>query len=187
MAASSEVDKTIEDGDYEDRMSKTDMTLISSRGTGGGGAFLQLMNSKIPEVVDDFLRNFLRKVGLTRTLMSFEAEWYGSAQRRLAESLGMAASGRVLFIPDALTFRQLLYGELQRACADTHLLKHDVLVAGERLAKVQRERSFHRLLYRQVSAGALHLGLGLEERPRFKCHVEIHLFIYSLVQAVKLH
>lgn len=156
MAASSEVDKTVEDGDFEDGTPKTDQTLVSSRaagggGRGGGGSFLQQVISKIPEVVDDYLRNFLRKAGLTRTLRSFEAEWYGSAQRRLAESLGMGASGRVLFIPDALTFRQLLYGELQRACAETHLLKQDVLVAGERLAKVQRERSFHRLLYRQVS------------------------------------
>lgn len=162
MAASSEVDKTVEDGDYEDGTPKTDQTLVSSRAAGGRGAFLQQVISKIPEVVDDFLRNFLRKAGLTRTLKSFEAEWYGSAQRRLAESLGMAATGRVLFIPDALTFRQLLYGELQRASAETHLLRQDVLVAGERLAKVQRERSFHRLIYRQVSVGALRTPRGLE-------------------------
>lgn len=157
MAASSDVEKTVEDGDYEDGTPKTDQTLVSSRAAGGRGAFLMQV-SKIPEVVDDFLRNFLRKVGLTRTLKSFEEEWYGSAQRRLAESLGMAATGRVLFIPDALTFRQLLYGELQRACAETHLLKQDVLVAGERLVKVQRERSFHRLLYRQVSVGGVFEG-----------------------------
>lgn len=162
MAALSEVQKSIEDEDYEDGTPKTEHTLVSSRAAGGGGTFPQQAISKIPEVVDDFLRNFLRRAGLTRTLKSFEAEWYGSAQRRLAESLGMAVSRGVLFIPDALTFRQLLYGELQRACAETHLLKQDVLVAGERLVKVQRERGFHRLLYRQVSVVVLQICLGLE-------------------------
>lgn len=166
MAASSEIDKTVEDGDYEDGTPKTDRTLVSSRTAGDRGAFLQQVIPKIPEVVDDFLRNFLQKAGLTRTLKSFEAEWYSSAQRRLAESLGMTATGRVLFIPDALTFRQLLYGKLQRACAETHLLKQDVLVAGERLAKVQRERSFHRLLYRQVSVEVLQLWSGCQEKKK---------------------
>lgn len=29
-----------------------------------------------PEVVDDFLRNFFAKAGLSRTAEAFEAEWY---------------------------------------------------------------------------------------------------------------
>ena len=29
-----------------------------------------------PEVVDDFIRNFLVKMGLTQTLEHFETEWY---------------------------------------------------------------------------------------------------------------
>lgn len=29
-----------------------------------------------PEVVDDFIRNFLIKMGLTKTLEMFETEWY---------------------------------------------------------------------------------------------------------------
>lgn len=34
---------------------------------------------KHPEVVDDFVRNFLYKAGLSRTLETFEAEWCASA------------------------------------------------------------------------------------------------------------
>ena len=29
-----------------------------------------------PEVVDDFIRNFLVKMGLSKTLEMFETEWY---------------------------------------------------------------------------------------------------------------
>lgn len=39
-----------------------------------------------PSVVDDFIRNFLIKVGLTRTLDSFNTEWYElHAKGRLGE------------------------------------------------------------------------------------------------------
>lgn len=39
-----------------------------------------------PSVVDDFIRNFLIKVGLTRTLDSFNTEWYElQAKGRLGE------------------------------------------------------------------------------------------------------
>ena len=37
-----------------------------------------------PEVIDDFIRNFLVKMGLSQTLEMFETEWY--AQRNLAIS-----------------------------------------------------------------------------------------------------
>ena len=39
-----------------------------------------------PEVVDDFIRNFLIKVGMTRTLDNFNSEWYElQAKGKLAE------------------------------------------------------------------------------------------------------
>lgn len=164
MAAMSEVERSVEDGDFENQMTKTALT---TNKTAGGEMFNQQI-IKIPEVTDDFLRNFLRRAGLSRTLKNFEAEWYSSAQILLAESLGMAATG-VFFIPDALTFRQLLHSELQRVSAETHLLRQDVLVAGDRLLKVKRERDFHRLLYQQVEEEKNRL---MEEFKKFKTHLE---------------
>lgn len=167
MAGMSEVERSVEDGDFENQMTKTALTTSKTAGA-GGEMFNQQIITKIPEVVDDFLRNFLRRAGLSRTLRSFEAEWYSSAQILLAESLGMTATG-VFFIPDALTFRQLLHSELQRVSAEKHLLRQDVLVAGDRLLKVQRERDFHRLLYRQVAEEKNRL---IEEFKQFKTHLE---------------
>ncbi|XP_059214353.1 sperm-associated antigen 16 protein [Centropristis striata] len=114
------------------------------------GAFKQQIVPKIPEAVDDFLRNFLRRAGLSRTLDSFESEWYGSAQKRLIETLNMTESG-ILFIPDALTHRQLLQRELEAVRRETEQLRQEVLGVGEGLASMQRERNFHRLQYRRVA------------------------------------
>ncbi|XP_068561619.1 sperm-associated antigen 16 protein [Cebidichthys violaceus] len=104
---------------------------------------------KIPEAVDDFLRNFLRKAGLSRTLNLFEAEWYGSAQTLRTDTLRTACTG--VFMPDALTHGQLLRSELETVRAETYLLRRDVLVAGESLVRTQKERDFHRLQYRRVA------------------------------------
>ncbi|XP_065821280.1 sperm-associated antigen 16 protein isoform X1 [Labrus bergylta] len=126
------------------------------------------MIPKIPEAVDDFLRNFLRKLGMSRTLRSFEAEWYGSAQKLQTESLRMTCAG-VSFIPDALTHRQLLHSELQEVHRETDLLREEVLAAGERLGRMQREADFHRLQYRRVQEEKNRL---INDFKKLKKHLE---------------
>ncbi|KAA8584699.1 hypothetical protein FQN60_008484 [Etheostoma spectabile] len=117
--------------------------------------------AEIPEAVDDFLRNFLRRAGLSRTLSRFEAEWYGSAQELLP--------GAATFVPDALTHGQLLQSELETVRRDTDLLRQDVLVAGEALVRMQRERDFHRLQYRRVAGDKNRL---MEDFKELKKHLE---------------
>ncbi|KAF1377162.1 hypothetical protein PFLUV_G00197730 [Perca fluviatilis] len=120
--------------------------------------------AEIPETVDDFLRNFLRRAGLSRTLNRFEAEWYGSAQRLLP-----AAATCFSFVPDALTHGQLLRSELETVRRDTDLLRQEVLAAGEALVRTQRERDFHRLQYRRVAGDKNRL---IEDFKELKKHLE---------------
>ncbi|XP_017296644.1 sperm-associated antigen 16 protein [Kryptolebias marmoratus] len=96
----------------------------------------------LPEPVEDFLRNFLHRWGLSRTLSSFEVEWYGSARRLRSDAS---------FVPDALTHRDLLLRELDSVRRDTRLLREDGLRTAESLLRLQRERDFHRLQHRRVS------------------------------------
>lgn len=126
--------------------------------------FKQEITPEIPEAVDDFLRNFLLRHGLTRSLRSFETEWYGSAQKLLTQSL----SG-ISFLPDAHTHRKLLQSELQRVQRETEQLRQEVLEAGENLMRVQRERDFHRLQYKRV---AEHKNRLIEDIKRLKKHLE---------------
>ncbi|XP_034565193.1 sperm-associated antigen 16 protein [Notolabrus celidotus] len=130
---------------------------------------------KIPEAVDDFLRNFLRGLGMSRTLSSFEAEWYGSAQKLQTESLKMTSTG-VCFIPDALTHQQLLQSELEEVCRETYQLREEVLKAGESLVRMQIERNFHRIQYRRA----------LEEKDRLmEDHKRLRKHLQSFEPALK--
>lgn len=156
--------RSVEEEDFEEAMREAASSTASKSKPGPPR---HLIIPRIPESVDDFLRNFLRRAGLDRTLNSFEAEWYGSAQRLLTETLGMAAAG-VLFIPDALTHRRLLQSELEAARGDTELLRREVLVAGDGLARMQRERDLHRLRYRQVAEEKNRL---IEDFKRLKKHL----------------
>jgi len=107
----------------------------------------------IPETVDDFLRNFLRRAGLNRTLSCFEAEWYGSTQKLLAETLSTTETAEtgIFFIPDAVTHGQFLQHELDSVHRETEQLRQEVLAAAENLVRMQRERDFHRLQYQRVA------------------------------------
>lgn len=121
----------------------------------------------IPEVVDDFLRNFLRRAGLSRTVMVFEAEWSDKLQR---ETLMTAtAKTGVSFIPDALTHRQLLQSELDTVRRETDMLRREVLAAGERMMRMQMERDFHRQQYRRVAEDKNKL---IEDFKQLKKHLE---------------
>lgn len=156
---------SVEEEDFEEAMRQAASATVSIRKP---GAFKQQIIPKIPEAVDDFLRNFLRRAGLSRTLKSFEAEWYNSAQKLLAESLTMAATG-VFFLPDAVTHKQLLRSELQRVRRETDLLRQEVLVAGDSLVRMHRERDFHRLQYRRAAEDKNRL---IEDFKQLKKHLE---------------
>nr|XP_046231800.1 sperm-associated antigen 16 protein [Scatophagus argus] len=154
-----------EEEDFEEAMREAASSIAS---TSKPGPSKPRIITRIPEAVDDFLRNFLRRAGLSRTLNCFETEWYSSAQKLLAESLPMAATG-VFFIPDALTHNQLLQSELKAVRRETGLLKQEVLVAGESLVRMQRERDFHRLQYRRVAEDKNRL---IEDFKQLKTHLE---------------
>ncbi|KAG6939076.1 sperm associated antigen 16, partial [Chelydra serpentina] len=58
--------------------------------------------SEIPEVVDDFLCNFLVRMGMARTLDCFQTEWYERMQKGAIERKDIG------FVPDMYTYNQHL-------------------------------------------------------------------------------
>ncbi|TMS07935.1 Sperm-associated antigen 16 protein [Larimichthys crocea] len=157
--------RSVEDEDFEEVMKEVASSTAARKKTAPSK---QNIIPHIPEVVDDFLRNFLRRAGLTRTLNSFEAEWYGPAQKLLTGSLTMAGTG-VFFIPDALTHRQLLLSELETVHRETDQLRQEVLVSGDSLVRMQRERDFHWLQYRRVAENKNRL---IEDFKQLKKHLQ---------------
>lgn len=159
------VEEEEEDEDFEEAMKEAASSSVPKRRPGAPKPQIIL---NIPEAVDDFLRNFLRRCGCSRTLDRFETEWYGSAQKQLIETLKVDPT-RIFFIPDALTHRQLLHTELQTVRTETHLLRQKVLAAGESLVRLQRERHFHRLQYRRTAEEKNRL---IEDFKHLKKHLE---------------
>ncbi|XP_026855952.2 sperm-associated antigen 16 protein [Electrophorus electricus] len=115
----------------------------------------------IPEVVDDFLRNFLAKMGMHRTLDCFQTEWFEMLQK------GTLKTEQIGFIPDAYTHNQLLDNELKNIQRERDNYKQAAFQAGETIVKLQKERDFHRLQHTRVVQEKNRL---IEDIKRLKKH-----------------
>ncbi|KAM6977642.1 sperm-associated antigen 16 protein [Aplochiton taeniatus] len=100
--------------------------------------------SRTPEAVDDFLRNFLLKMGMKNTLDCFQTEWSEMAYK------GVLKSDQVGLVPEVYTQNQLLDNELKNTLRERDQYKHTASAAGDTLAKLQKARDFHRLRHMRV-------------------------------------
>ncbi|XP_056302663.1 sperm-associated antigen 16 protein [Danio aesculapii] len=98
---------------------------------------------KIPEVVDDFLRNYLVNMGMKRTLNCFQTEWFEMKHKGLIKN-------QTELIPDAYVHNQLLDNELKIVQKERDNYKQAAFEAGETIIKLQRERDFHRMQHKRV-------------------------------------
>ncbi|XP_043851943.1 sperm-associated antigen 16 protein [Dromiciops gliroides] len=100
--------------------------------------------SEVPEVVEDFLCNFLIKMGMTRTLNCFQNEWYELIQK------GSFKPPDVGFVPDVYTQNMLLDSENKNLKKDLKHYKDAADKAREDLLKAQKERDFHRMHHKRI-------------------------------------
>uniref|UniRef100_G1KJ58 Sperm associated antigen 16 n=1 Tax=Anolis carolinensis TaxID=28377 RepID=G1KJ58_ANOCA len=100
--------------------------------------------SETPEIVDDFLCNFLIRMGMNRTLDCFQTEWYELMQR------GMLEPKDIGFVPDAYTCNQQLERENKCLRKEMESYKFAANKAKETLVKLQKERDFHRMHHKRV-------------------------------------
>ncbi|XP_063093524.1 sperm-associated antigen 16 protein isoform X1 [Cavia porcellus] len=98
----------------------------------------------VPEVIEDFLCNFLIKMGMSRTLGCFQSEWYELIQKGVTE-LRPARS-----VPDVYTQIMLLENENKNLKKDLKHFKQAADKAREDLLKTQKERDFHRMHHKRV-------------------------------------
>lgn len=97
-----------------------------------------------PEVVDDFLRNYLLKMGMTNTLDCFQTEWTEMVQK------DQVNTELVGLVPDVYTQNQLLDNDLKNAQRERDEYKEAASAATETLVKLQKARDFHRLQHKRV-------------------------------------
>ncbi|XP_036174429.1 sperm-associated antigen 16 protein [Myotis myotis] len=98
----------------------------------------------VPEVIEDFLCNFLIKMGMTRTLDCFQSEWYELIQK------GVTKLKEVGAVPDVYTQNMVLENENKNLKKDLKQWKQAADKAREDLLKTQKERDFHRMHHKRV-------------------------------------
>ncbi|CAM9197788.1 unnamed protein product, partial [Phaeothamnion confervicola] len=98
-----------------------------------------------PAVVEDFVRNFLLKAGLTRTLDCFNAEWYElQAKGRLPET-------HTTKVPDIYLRNEELDEQVGALRAQLLRVQEIAERAQATWDKFRRERDFHRLHHKRVA------------------------------------
>ena len=100
--------------------------------------------TRMPEVVDDFIRNFLVKVGLTKTLGCFETEWYE------LKATGQLKKENIGNVPDIYKHNQQLDETLKQLRGELAAAKSIAAKATATWDKFRKERDFHRMHHKRI-------------------------------------
>lgn len=109
-----------------------------------------------PEVVEDFVRNFLVRKGMTRTLNSFQAEWYELKKK------GAIQDADSVPVPDCYTRNNELQEQIDTLLGDQQVKLEAVAKAGKTVVKTKKERDYHRLAHRGIKEECKELTREIE-------------------------
>ena len=126
-----------------DEKSRAGSTVASVRDVGTPAAKPTLTQVR-PEVVDDFIRNFLIKVGMSRTLDNFNSEWYDLQQK------GKLAEVYTDTVPDIYVRNQDLDERVVALQQQLDKMRIITEKAQGTWDKFRKERDFHRMHHRRV-------------------------------------
>ncbi|KAJ3247348.1 Sperm-associated antigen 16 protein [Chytriomyces hyalinus] len=121
--------------------------------------------TKRPEVVDDFIRNYLSTKRLFKSLDAFQNEWYELQQRG---QLTLQDRG---LVPDVYLKNQELADSLSKLSIDVDNYKEIASKARATYDKLRKERDFHRMHHKRVVQEKQRL---LGDMKRLKKHYEAY-------------
>jgi len=116
-----------------------------------------------PQVIDDFIRNFLMKNDMKRSLDTFQTEWYEMVQS------GKFKESELQVVPDDYARNQLLYEEVVMSRQELEKARMVADKAKQTWDKFRKERDFHRMHHRRVVQEKNRLIIDLK---RLKRHYE---------------
>ncbi|XP_065052779.1 sperm-associated antigen 16 protein-like [Rhopilema esculentum] len=97
-----------------------------------------------PEVVEDFVRNFLVKTGMHRTLDCFQTEWYELKMK------GLLQEEKCEIVPDIYIRNQQLEDSLRTAHREADSFREAARKASNMHIKLKKERDYHRMHHKRV-------------------------------------
>ncbi|XP_041372163.1 sperm-associated antigen 16 protein-like isoform X2 [Gigantopelta aegis] len=117
--------------------------------------------TQTPEIIDDFVRNFLVRMGMTRSLDCFQTEWYELQQK------GLLHEEDVGIVPEVYTRNQDLDMEVKFLKKEVEKFRSAALKAKETLVKIRKDRDYHRMHHKRVVQEKSRL---IEDFKRLKRH-----------------
>jgi WD40 repeat protein len=99
---------------------------------------------KHPEVVDDYIRNFLSSKGLLKTLDAFQNEWYELQQRE------KISKEDVVLVPNVYQQNQQLSDSVAKLQQEVEVYQEIAGKARATYDKLRKERDFHRMHHKRV-------------------------------------
>lgn len=105
---------------------------------------------RVPEVMDDFIRNFLHRQGMTLTLQTFESEWYRKAGASGGAGGGGAVSPSNPMVPDNYRETMALHNRIEML--ERELRQHAELTTRvtQQWTQAKKDREYHRTNHQRV-------------------------------------
>ncbi|KAL7750616.1 hypothetical protein RI367_003958 [Sorochytrium milnesiophthora] len=116
---------------------------------------------RTPETVDDFVRNYLSRKGLERTLNSFQDEWYEMLYR------GLLPPEDSTVVADVYAKNQELETSIAKLRQDIDTYKEVASTARATYDKLRKERDFHRMHHKRVVQEKSKLGAELKRLQKY--------------------
>ncbi|KAA6371068.1 MAG: putative WD-repeat protein, partial [Streblomastix strix] len=114
-----------------------------------------------PIVVEDYIRNYLKKMGMTKTLQSFQDEWYESAHDSSSDP-----------VVDSYAQIQELDEQVLRLQTDLQTKEEFAKKATVLFEKLRKERDFHKMHHRRVVEEKNRLIKDMKRLVRHNAHYE---------------
>lgn len=118
-----------------------------------------------PEAIDDFIRNFLVKFNLLKSLNAFQNEWYENLQT------GKLKSEDAGPVPDLYAKNQQLIDRTKFLQLEVNRFKTAAEKAKEEYVKMKKERDYHRMHHHRVAQEKNKL---VNDLKRVKAHYETY-------------
>jgi sperm-associated antigen 16 protein len=160
-------DSNLDDNDEDNELAQA-LASIQSKSSGGNTlSNTQLMASTItqvrPSVVDDFIRNFLIKAGMKKSLDVFNAEWFE------LQSKGRVPPELSSNVPDIYLRNEELDQQARALREQVEMMRQVSSRAQSTWDKFRKERDYHRMNHRRVVQEKNKL---IDDIRRMKNHME---------------
>jgi sperm-associated antigen 16 protein len=136
-----------------------------------GAAGPQAISSSLPTVADDFIRNFLIRCGMRRSLDAFNTEWYELKAKGMLpdDETSIGGPGGMMAVPDIYAQHERLSDAVARLRLELAHAQEVATKAQSQWEKLRRERDFHRMHHKRVAQEKNRL---IGDMKRLKAHFE---------------